>query len=318
MMGEDWGARDPRWRGVRTEVVELRGVPVRTLVADGPDGPLPPQLCIHGLGGQATDWIEVLAGLARYSRVVACDLPGSGETPLPPGGSARVRASVGFVAALCRRLGWRRVILHGNSMGGTIATLVAARWPELVAGLVLVAPGLPAAPAAAVRSASPAAWPVALLALPLPGRAAAFGLATRLAPPETVVDRAIRLVCGPRGLRPAVRALWVAQARRARTLGWRRRAFVQAAESLVPLVAGGRTLRRAVAAVRAPTLVVRGSADRLVGPAVVEELRRRRPDWTVVELDGCGHVPQLECPDAYLEQVGEWLAELRGGVISGA
>jgi pimeloyl-ACP methyl ester carboxylesterase len=60
--------------------------------------------------------------------------------------------------------------------------------------------------------------------------------------------------------------------------------------------------------VKAPTLVIHGSLDRVIPLAAARELVRRRPDWTLRVLDGVGHVPMMETPKLFLDVVNNWMA----------
>ncbi len=98
---------------------------------------------MHGLGGSSVTWVEVMEGLAEHGPVVAVDLPGFGRTPPSPDDSLTVSGYVEFLIQVADALGWDRFTLHGNSMGGLIATILAARHPTRVERLVLVSPALP-------------------------------------------------------------------------------------------------------------------------------------------------------------------------------
>lgn len=311
----DWGEHDQRWRGIRTEWVTVRGRPVRTLRHDGP-GTGTPQVLVHGLGGSATNWLDVIVGLARRGPVIAPDLPGFGETEPPQPSAATVPEHARFVPTLCRELGWERIALHGNSMGGLIAVLVAADHPELVERLVLAAPGLPAPWRDAHRTSRTALATFAVFAVPGLGRLAMRGRAARMSADE-VFEEMERLVLSPgTSFRPALREVGVRAARRGRELPWRQTSFVAAAESVVSLLVPGRRVRRAVDTAQAPTLLIWGEEDRLVGRHVIEGLAERRPDWDVEVFDGCGHAPMLEMPDHYLDVVTAWLEAADVGVAA--
>jgi pimeloyl-ACP methyl ester carboxylesterase len=60
------------------------------------------------------------------------------------------------------------------------------------------------------------------------------------------------------------------------------------------------------AKVQAPTLVIHGSLDRVIPIAAARELARRRPDWTLEVLEGVGHVPMMETPDAFMRALNAW------------
>lgn len=304
----DWGSRDPRWRGIRTDLITVRGHPVRVLRHPGPPerGGVP-QLLLHGLGGSATNWLEVAADLGRHGPVVACDLPGFGETALPDGGSARIPASAGFVPALCDTLGWERVVLHGNSMGGLVATLTAALRPDRVHRLILVDPAVPPVPRVRTHKT-----PLVVLGRFLPFLVPGVGGAVirrrwgRFTPEALLADSLRFTFADPERLRPAMRRVWLDNLRNATYERWRIRPFVQAAESLMRLLAG-REVLAAVDGVTAPTLLVWGEHDRLLSLPTLEGLAARRPDWDVAVIPDAGHCPQMELPETYLQVVGAWL-----------
>ena len=303
---QDWGQRDERWAGIRTDAVDVRGTPVRVLRADGPaDGPR--QLLIHGLGGAATNWLEVMGGLARNGPVAAPDLPGFGATAPPRGSAADVRANARFVPALCDALGWDRIVLHGNSMGGMIATLVAAHRPDLVDRLVLADPALPAARRDAHRIPPKVMTRFAPFVVPSVGRWVLGRAWERASIDELYADTIDLVYADPDRVRPAIREVAMDNLRLGRETDWRLPSFVAAARSVVALVVGRRTLTRAIDRIAAPTLVVWGSEDQLVSRPVIDELRRRRPDFAIRVLDGIGHAPMLEAPDRYLDEITTWM-----------
>lgn len=309
---DDWGRLDPRWAGIRTEWLDVRGTRVRILRVDPatPDATTP-QLLLHGLGGSATNWLEVMVGLARYGPVVAPDLPGFGETAPPRPSAARVQVNARFVPALMDTLGWDQADVHGNSMGGLLAVLVAANDHVRVRRLVLVNPGLPAPRKDMHR--------IPTMALLTFGPFLVAGVGERLfryrlarSPAEELYEQTVDLVyADPDRLRPPLRDVAVANVERGKQHDWRIPSFAAAAESLVAMLVGARRVTQAVDRVAAPTLLVWGDRDRLVGRAVIDGLAARRPDWDLHVFEGCGHVPMLEFPDAHLDVVERWYAAQR-------
>src|SRR5260370_20537053 len=61
--------------------------------------------------------------------------------------------------------------------------------------------------------------------------------------------------------------------------------------------------------VKARTLVIHGSLDRVIPLAAARELVRRRPDRTLRVLEGVGHAPMIETPDLFLSVLQDWLAD---------
>lgn len=308
---QGWGERSDRWAGIRTEWIDVQGTAVRTLRADagpGAEGATPIVL-VHGLGGSATNWLEVMGGLATHGPVLAMDLPGFGETEPPRPTAPRVTANARFVVALCRAVGWDRVVLAGNSMGGLVATLVAAREQALVDRLVLVSPALPAPLTAAHRAPKMALVTFAPFLVPGVGARLLRRRYRRLSPED--LARETRELCygDPGRAGEAMTALSVEQAERARELAWRLPSFVTAASSMLGLLVGSGRARAhaAIEAVQAPTLLLWGDRDQLVGSPVIEGLVARRGDWEQVTFASAGHVPMMEVPGDVLEVVGDFL-----------
>src|SRR6266704_1878725 len=102
----------------------------------------PTMVLVHGLGGSHLNWAAVGSALAARARVLAPDLAGFGRTPLA-GRAATVQANRRLLDRFLDAVGDGPAILVGNSMGGLIAMLEAARRPAKVAGLVLVGPAQP-------------------------------------------------------------------------------------------------------------------------------------------------------------------------------
>jgi pimeloyl-ACP methyl ester carboxylesterase len=106
------------------------------------DAPL--VVCVHGILDQAASWDELAVGLVeRGYRVVALDLRGHGRSGHPPSNVALT--VVDFLWDLTRVAAreTRPFTLLGHSMGGAVATLFAAAYPQQVERLVLVEPVIP-------------------------------------------------------------------------------------------------------------------------------------------------------------------------------
>ena len=120
----------------RAEVLQAGDSWVRALRAGTGDTTL---VLVHGYGEHLLTWRSVIDPLAERYAVVAFDLPGFGASEKPPGPYTLSAMSGRVVDFLAR---WTRppVILVGHSMGGEIATEVALDRPDLVQGLILIAP----------------------------------------------------------------------------------------------------------------------------------------------------------------------------------
>jgi pimeloyl-ACP methyl ester carboxylesterase len=94
---------------------------------------------LHGLGGAAANWREVVPELSGSYRVLALDLPGHGGSPAPPRG-AGMDWFAETTAAVLEAEAVERAILVGHSFGGLLALRLALRTPPPAAGLLLAAP----------------------------------------------------------------------------------------------------------------------------------------------------------------------------------
>ena len=92
---------------------------------------------LHGWARRGQDFSAAASELAQSAiSSVALDLPGFGASPLPlVTGGARTYAEL--VAPALREISDQPLVLVGHSLGGRIASVVAANHPELVKGLVL-------------------------------------------------------------------------------------------------------------------------------------------------------------------------------------
>ena len=305
-MERDWGRRDPAWEGISSEIIRVAGTPVHALTAEGRSGG-PTQLLVHGLGGAAVNWLEVIGGLRERGPVLAPDLPGFGRTQPPRARAARIEHNLAFLRALLRTRGVTRAEVHGNSMGGMLATLLAAEEPRFVAQLVLVDPALPG-PTARLRELDPLTLRTfAPFAVPAVGERLLTRWYEESSAEELVAQNAAFIHADADRVRPELTAALVDNAAFGKRNPWRLESFSAAANSVVQLLLRRRRMDAALARVAAPTLLVWGDGDRLVGRPVIERTLDRRPDFHLVELPGVGHATMLEAPEDYLDAVLGWL-----------
>ena len=107
---------------------------------DEGDKDAPAVLLFHGAGAtKDTNWDGVFAALRGRARVVAVDLPGSGETPLP-GGALSIEHIVDLATGVLDALSLRHAHVVGYSLGGAVAATFAATRPARTRALTLLAP----------------------------------------------------------------------------------------------------------------------------------------------------------------------------------
>lgn len=110
----------------------------------------PTVILLHGLLGHAREWDDTAELLSSTHRVVALDVRGHGRSERNPP-SMRLEDLVEDVVWWAERLNARRVVLVGQSLGGLISFLAAARHSHLVKGLVVVEASPSADPNAPAR-----------------------------------------------------------------------------------------------------------------------------------------------------------------------
>jgi pimeloyl-ACP methyl ester carboxylesterase len=137
-----WQIAEDRLQHERTAIPAVSGLGRLTIdarVARPARTTYPPVVLVHGLGMSSAYLAPLAARVGRHAEVYAPDLPGHGlsdddERPLSIPDLAHALAAWLDASRL------RHAILVGHSMGTQVVTEVAVRRPELVAGLVLLAP----------------------------------------------------------------------------------------------------------------------------------------------------------------------------------
>ena len=260
--------------------LEFESVPTRvgrlsTLHAGTGD----PVVALHGLGGTKISFLPTTAALAGRFRIVAPDLPGSGDSVKPLGAPYDALYFARAVIGLLDALQLDRVHLIGNSMGGRVALEVALRHPERVRRLALLSSSL------AWRRERP--W-AGVLRLVRPE------LGLLQVAPRGLVERIVR------SLIPGAQSGWAAagvdEFLRAYQTPRGRAAFYAAARSIyLEEPEGENGFWPRLRTLGTPALFVWGRHYRLVPAAFARHVAEALPNAEHVELD-CGHVPQLERP----------------------
>jgi pimeloyl-ACP methyl ester carboxylesterase len=273
-------------------------------------------LFVHGLGGSATNWTDLMDLLRRPpadrpdEAVLACeavDLPGFGYSPPPVSGLYTIDALADAVAALIDQRGRWPVHLIGNSLGGAICVRVAARRPDLVRTLTLISPALP--------DLRPRVLPLRLVLLCTPG--VGPWLLSRVGQRMSAEARTSMSIADvyaePAMMHSKRRAEEVAELVRRDALGYAGDVLLAAGRGLVAeyLRGGPRSLWHDARRVTAPTLVIYGSHDRLVRPAMAAHAARAFRGARVVVLSRTGHVAMMERPGLVAKEMRALFASAR-------
>ena len=265
-----------------------------------------PAVLVHGLGGSATNWTDVMGLLRDRLDAVAPDLPGFGWSPPAPDGDYSPVTHARTIIGVIEAGGRAPVHLMGNSLGGAVTTLVAAQRPDLVRTLTLVSPALPVYRPRATNAHLPA------LAMPFIGQR----LARRLGRfPVDARVRATLALCFADPTRVPQQRYdeAIAEATRRARLPHDSDAMLASLRGLIAayLRRGPATLWNAAAHVQAPTLLVYGLKDKLVDPRTSVRAARTFPRSRLIVLPDSGHVAQMEHPDVVATAVRTFLDRAR-------
>jgi len=240
----------------------------------------PPLVCVHGYGLDRRMWDEQVESLRGRYTVVRYDCRGFGEST---GALDDHYTHGGDLLALLDHLGFERAVLMGLSMGSQTALEVAALHPRRVERLVLPGPWL------ADYSFSKDYLEMWML---LAKQAQDHGLevAKELWRESMLYSLEARSPAAGRHLREIMQS-WS---------GWHLQHPAH-----FPYTA----ISEQLSLVQAPALVVLGERDLPDFKGVAERVVTRIPQARLVTFPGVGHLPNMEAPAAFAEQVDAFLAE---------
>ncbi|MGW5326937.1 alpha/beta fold hydrolase [Streptomyces sp. NPDC004014] len=290
--------------GERLRSVGLPGITLSVRSRPPARAGLPPAFFVHGLGGSSQNWSALMAELDGDVDGEAVDLPGFGDSPPPDDGDYSITGHARAVIRCLDAAGRGPVHLFGNSLGGAVATRVAAVRPDLVRTLTLVSPALPEL--RIQRSAVPTGL------LGVPGVAALFTRLTREWTPEQRVRGVMALCYGDPG-RVSAEAFGhaVEELERRLQLPYFWDAMARSARGIVNAytLGGQHGLWRQAERVLAPTLLIYGGRDQLVGFRMARKAARCFRDSRLLSLPEAGHVAMMEYPEVVAGAFRELLAQ---------
>jgi pimeloyl-ACP methyl ester carboxylesterase len=292
--------RDWVWRGWQTRYTFLR--------SSQPDDAAP-LILLHGFGASIGHWRHNLSEFAQNRTVYALDLLGFGaseKVTAPYGTGFWAEQVYEFWQTFIRR----PVVLVGNSIGSLVCLTIAAKYPDMVQGLVMI--NLPdssvlESPAWATRSLAAAQ----ILTRPM------ISVATSVFTHPLLFNPLFRLIRSARFVR-----IWANQAYSSSEA---------LTEELLEILSVPAFDRGAAAALRAmitnkgpsgqdyrakavlpqlqiPMLLLWGTKDKMVPPKLAPLFVKHNPNLKLVEIEDAGHCPHDECPHQVNQIILDWLA----------
>ncbi len=255
---------------------------------------------LHGFGSSLYTWQAVMEPLSQLGTVIAFDRPAFGLTERPltwegqnPYGP---EAQVSLVMGLLDHFGVQQAILVGHSAGGAVSMQTALAHPERVSALMLVDP-------AVSGRGGVGSWVRPLLATPQMrhlGPLVARQIQTRgpeliktaWHDPSLLQPEMIALYSKPLQVENWDRALWEF------TLASHPTALIGQLDKFTM-----------------PVLVITGDDDRIVPTAESIRLAGELPKSQLAVIANAGHLPQEECPSAFMQTVIEFVSRrIPGGI----
>ena len=292
-----WAHRAVSANGIRLHVAELGDGPVVVL--------------LHGFAEFWWTWHHQLKALADAGfRAVAVDLRGYGDSDKPPRGYD-LWTLAGDVSGLIGALGEARAAVVGHGWGGLIGWTLAALHPRRVTRLVSIGSAHPRALRSAMlrdlggQGAATASYAVGFQVPRRPERSLRADGAAR-------VERFLRAWSGPGWSATDDFATAAAHYRAAMGVPHVAHCSLEyhrwAARS--QLRSDGRRFAAAVARVpEVPVLQIHGADDPCILPSTAAASARwAGPDHRLELLDGCGHFPHEEQPDAVMRLLAGFLS----------
>ena len=243
-------------------------------------------LMIHGFGADKDNWLRFSRLLTARYHVVALDLPGFGDSSKPEA-SYDVGTQVERLNAFAKAIGLHKLHLIGNSMGGHIAALYAARHPEEVLSVALLNNAGINAPQASelfkrldrgdanpllVRNADDFSNMLDLLFVekpPLPGSLKQY-----------LAERAMA------------------------SHDFNQKIFNQLRERYIPL-------ETELAKIQVPTLLLWGDQDQILDVSSIKVMQPLLKQPSVVIMQACGHLPMIERPEETAEHYQTFLDSVK-------
>jgi abhydrolase domain-containing protein 6 len=238
-----------------------------------------PVVLLHGFGASADSWNRFAKPLTRRYRVIAPDQPGWGASTRVETASYGYPAQVERLHQFLRSLRLKRMHLVGHSMGGFIASAYAARYPDQVITLGLIAPhGMvePVASELANDVAKGDNWLVATT--------------------RQEFDRLLNNVFAERPYAPKSVLRYLADHVIHNS--------AKSAKIFAEMQANDPPLADRLPRITAPALIVWGAQDRVLHVSCADLFRQGIKNSAVVIISGSGHMPLVEnagaCAKAWL------------------
>jgi len=239
-----------------------------------------PLVFLHGIGGAARAWRGQLNAFGDRYRAIAWDMPGYGNSS--PLSTVSIASLADALRDFLGQLGASKPVLVGHSIGGMIVQQWLVKHPDTAAAVVL-------AQTSPAFGKADGDWQKSFID-------------ARLGPldrGETMVSLAPTLVRELIGDDPDASGMELARDCMA--------SVPEASYRASMLALLGFDQRQALKEIKVPTLVLSGSKDKNAPAPMMAKMASFIPSASYVELEGAGHLVNLERPTAFNAALDQFL-----------
>ena len=280
-------------------MVEVAGGALHVLDIGPRDAIGPPLVMLHG----ASSNLEVMRQpvgelLSRKHRVILIDRPGHGWSTRARLADSTPEIQARMVEEALGKLGVTSAIFVVHSWSGALGARIALDYPQVVAGLVMLAPVAYPWPGGVGRYnrliATPVVGPLFAYTVTLPLGLLLVDSGSRgVFLPQTMPDGFVRNTATPLLLRP--------------------REFIANARDLVTLKGAVAGQASRYAEIKAPVTIITGEADKTVSTdRHSRPFAAAAPHVKLIVLPGIGHMIQQVVPDLVIAEVEAMIAAVPG------
>lgn len=250
-------------------------------------------LLLHGFAANKDNWIRFAKYLTKDYHVVIPDIPGFGESSQIQNENYAAESQLKRIDRFTEVLKLERFHLAGNSMGGMLAGMYGAKYPQKVLTLALLAPG-------GVGSPSPSEVAILLQK----------GTNPLLTGNTGDFDRLIKLCFAKPPFIPSqFKKVLAADAVAHRDFNKKIWDDMMGNLTKEALSARENLLKPYLPQIQAPVLIIWGDTDKILDVGGVSVLEKNLKNYQTVIMKDTGHTPMLEKPQ---ETASYYVSYLKG------
>ena len=227
-------------------------------------------LLLHGFGGDKDNWTRFSKHLTKKYHAIAPDLPGFGESSQIWSDQYDIAAQVRRLHQYTEKLDLKKFHLVGNSMGGLIAGVYAAMYPDEILSLGLLDPG-------GIIDREPSQISLEL----------ERGNNPLIVESVSDYDKLLDFLFVKPPFIPGPVKSYLAEVA-VRSKDFNKKVFIEANP--------GNQLETTMGEIRAKTLILWGDTDRVFPASSAPVLQKGIENSKVIIMKDCGHLPMIERP----------------------